>query len=524
MISREAIYDYLKEKRDSHLWLKDLSEDQLDQFIAEISPKPDLRRFPLRKHQKVAFILGVAYPEFYMHLDMGLGKCCLSLALLNYFIKIGRIRKGIVLAPTDEICDTWEEEIHKWNFPDPYVILKESSKTKWEWYEDLEQGIAIASYPGLVRMLSQKERIKRKGKKAKNALVPNRDLLDRFLIGIDAVIFDEVTKTQNNMSLTYRLCNQISKAANYRYALAGRAFGRDPMSVWAQFMLTDRGKTFHKNKGFFQEVFFEAKKSFWGGPYSKEYKFNKKREEDFGRIMQHRSIRYDSDECLDLPDLVADKKYVVLPSTSAVYYKKAVEELRKSKGNLRECKNAFIRMRQISSGYIGFIDDDTDERAQLEFEENPKLNLLLDLVEQVPDNRKFVICIDFIYSGLRISKALQNLKIEHGFLYGGTKDWPSMKARFDNSEDFRGLIVQSQKGSYGLNLQAANYSFVYESPVSVEVREQYNRRLRRQGQQHTVFQYDLIMRNTADEAILRFHTEGRNLYKHLVIDPESVVK
>lgn len=523
MISREAINAYLNAKYDSHLWMKSLSEEVLDQFIDEMQPKPDLRRFPLRKHQKVGFILGVAYPEFYLHYDMGLGKCMLSLALLNYFIRIGRIRKAIVLAPTDEICDTWEEEIHKWNFPDPYILLKGSTETKWEWYEGLEEGVAIASYPGLVWMLCEKEMKKGRGKKH-NELVPKKDLVSRFNRNIDAVIFDEITKCGNNGSLTFRLCNQISKVASYRYGLSGRAFGRDPMVAWAQFGLTDRGLTFHKNKGFFQEVFFESKKKFWGGPYSKEYKFNKKREGDFGRIMQHRSIRYSSDECLDLPALVADRKYVVLPSTSSVYYRKAVEELKKSRGNLRECKNAFIRMRQISSGFIGFIDDDTGERAQLEFEENPKLDLLLDLIEQVPDNRKFVICVDFIYSGLRISKALRGMKIQHGFLWSGTKDWPSLKSRFDNAEDFRGLIVQSQKGSYGLNLQAANYSFVYESPISVEVREQYNRRLRRQGQKHTVFQYDLIMRNTADEAILRFHAEGRNLYKSLVIDPESVVK
>jgi SNF2 family DNA or RNA helicase len=99
-----------------------------------------------------------------------------------------------------------------------------------------------------------------------------------------------------------------------------------------------------------------------------------------------------------------------------------------------------------------------------------------------------------------------------------------MKARFDNSKDFRGLIIQSQKGSYGLNLQAANYLFIYESPISVLDRTQLERRERRQGQKYTVFQYDLLMRNTADEAILRFHREGKSLYKNLVTDPESIIK
>ena len=63
----------------------------------------------------------------------------------------------------------------------------------------------------------------------------------------------------------------------------------------------------------------------------------------------------------------------------------------------------------------------------------------------------------------------------------------------------------------------------FESPVSVIDREQAERRLRRDGQEHTVFQYDPVVRGSVDRKILHFHAEGEDLMQALLRDPEKVL-
>ena len=524
MIDKFAVEKYLRKDFDSHVWLKSLSDKELNQLIAEMKPRPQIT-FPLRKHQKVCFILCIAYLTLYLQLDMGTGKTMIMLAVLDYLLDIGRIKKVLILVPTDEVADGWKEQIDEWCPDLPHILLKGDTQSKWEDFEDFEEGLVITSYPGLVWMCCVKEMVKRKGRKPKSELVPKRNLVDRLIKDIDAMIDDECTKLMNPDSLTFRICNQISKAVDIRFGLAGRAFGRDVEAVWAQFMVIDRGETFGSTLGFFREVFFDAKQNPWGGKWSKDYTFREEMSEDFGRIMQHRSITYDTAETdIILPPVVPARKYVDLPHSSMEYYRRTLDELKKSRGNYREVQNKFLRLRQISSGFIGFYDDDNGEKAQLEFKENPKLDLLMDLIEQMPEQRKFVIVVCFTWSGARISQELRKAKLDHGWLYSGTKNWPAMKKRFDSDPEFKGLVVQAQKSAYGLNLQAASYLFVYESPVAVLDRTQIERRLPREGQKHTVFQYDLIMRGTTDQSILAFHREGRNLYQDLVKNPEAALR
>lgn len=529
MISQSAVYDFLDREVDNWSWLKDLSDKKLDRMIAELEPVPYLGKSELRTHQKVGLLLGIALSDgLYFQLDMGLGKTFITVLLLNYFFSMGKIRKGLILTPTDEVADGWEEEINL-RCPDlPFMVLKGSSEEKWQQYLELEEGFAIISYPALNWMVSRKQpKKKKRGQKRKpkgSELVPQLPLINKLMKGVDSVVYDEITKTGKTESITHRICRQITRRTKIRYGLAGRAFGRDTMVVWPQFLLTDYGETFGRSVEFFREVFFKKTKAVFGGKWAFDYTFNKERKKDFSKIIAHRSLLYTSDECQDLPPLVQVKKHVILPASSQDFYDRTVKELRQSKGDWQECKNAFIRLRQISSGFIGFTDDDTGEKAQLEFEENPKLELLMELIDSLRENRKFVISVDFTWSGARISQELRKVKIDHGWLRGGTKDWPEMKKRFDGDPSFRGIILQNKKGAYGLNLQSANMHLIYERPISVIDWEQLQKRLRREGQKRTVFQYDLYMKNTADESIFRFHQQGRNLYSDLVVNPDKVLR
>jgi SNF2 family DNA or RNA helicase len=83
-------------------------------------------------------------------------------------------------------------------------------------------------------------------------------------------------------------------------------------------------------------------------------------------------------------------------------------------------------------------------------------------------------------------------------------------------------VANWKKASMGLNLQSASYMFFFESPVSSIDRYECEGRIYRTGQKERTFIYDLILRDSADEAILQFHREGKNLWKTLVENPAKI--
>ena len=168
-------------------------------------------------------------------------------------------------------------------------------------------------------------------------------------------------------------------------------------------------------------------------------------------------------------------------------------------------------MRQISSGFIGYKDDNTGKSAQSEFSNKPKLELLLDLLQRITPEAKAVVYNEYTFSGSMICRELNKLDIEHARIYGGTKDTQAELLRFVKNEECRVLVLNHHAGSMGLNLQVAQYVIYYESPVSPRVRMQADARVARQGSKHErVFIYDLVS-GTVDKAILKMHHEGKDL-------------
>jgi SNF2 family DNA or RNA helicase len=520
MISKTAITNYLGSPRENFVWVKKLSEAQLDQELRNISfDSPHFDKLML--HQKACILLGIAYPNLCFWLSMGVGKTLITLNLLNFFYQNGfLVAKTLILAPTDEVVNSWENEIKKW-YPDlPYTTLLGSTDEKWEKFNSLDSGLIIATYVGVAFMVSTLQPSK---KKEKNELVVDPRKLPDLVTDVEALILDESTKVANHQSLSFKVCSQIGKHCSIRYALAGRPFGRDPMSLWAQFYLVDRGETLSPFIGFYRETFFKKRPLIWH-PNAIEYIFDEKRKADLSRITAHRSISYALDECVSLPDLVRIKRYVSFPEETLAYYNGLIRDMIAAKGDISLVKNVFLRMRQLSSGFLGIKDDETGDKSEIEFESNPKLDLLMDLIEELPEDRKCIVFYEYTYSGRLISKTLKKHKIKAGWLWSGTKNWKQMEEEFREDPAFKVLVINSKKGAYGLNLQHSNYCFVYESPVSGIDRDQAEKRIHRTGQKHTCFIYDLIMRGSMDERILEYQTEGRSLFQALVSEPAKVLR
>lgn len=519
MIPQAAVKRFLGRELDTHLWVKGLERSELLKEIEQMHPRPELPE-ETWLHQLACFILGVAFPRFSFWLDMGTGKTLLAVLLLAYWHRCGKLRRAIVFAISDKAFSAWEKPFKRFNIKLPYILLEGSSERKWKQLEEFGDGVVVVSYPGAVAMVHERLPGKRKQK-----YVIDHKKVKRLLHRVDALVMDESTRAGGRGSLTNKLCDMISRKVKIVYALAGRPFGRDPTLLWSQQRLVDRGETFGETLGIFREAFFTAKSNYWGGPYSMDYTFKKSMKPVLSKMLQHRSITYAADECIELPKQVSVLEKVPFSGEALSYYSRFKEGLIAARGNFREIENAFVRMRQLSSGFLGLKDDETGEKAQIIFEENPKLELLLELLEELPEGRKAIIFYEFTVSGRRIFEELRKRKLGAIWLWAGTKSSTKEIERFMTDASCCFAVLQNRVGAYSLDglQEVANYEFFYESPVSVIDREQAERRLIRAGQNRKVFVYDLVVEGSMDERILDFHAEGQDLMNALMRDPTSVL-
>ncbi len=527
-INPKSVESFLDRKRDNHLWIKQAKEAKLDQELIALDFAVARPGKPFRLHQKACALLGIAYPRFAFWLDMGTGKTRLALELIRYWTLERKINVTLILVKSEPAVIGWENQLHEWKIGLPFITLLNSpSADKWEALRGFKRGLIICTYAGLTWMLAGKTKTMTKKGKVKTELAPDPEKIERLKDIIQAIVTDEATVIGNGGalgrtgSLIYRLLYKLKDVFAF-YELAGRPFGKDPTMLWSQCYLIDGGKALGDTLGMFRAAFFDSKPGYWGGF---EHKFRKQLLPELSRLARHRSITYSSGECLDLPKVIPRLEQVSLPPEALAYYKAQLKELRHNLATLggmaalREKELGFLRMRQISSGWMGYKDDLTGEKASMQFAVNPKLDRLLELLDEIPLDCKWVIFHEFTFTGQLICDALKKRKIKHVRGWGGTKDARAFQDAFDHNEDIEGAVINHRWGGDSLNLQRANYDFIFEAPLGAIMNEQMRRRINRDGQTRTVFDIDLICRGTVDRGILESHRAGDDFFKRVIRDP-----
>lgn len=501
--SPELVQWFLKRELDSFDYLKELSEQELDDRLARLKPVPQFH-VPLFRHQKVMFLLGVQYTNFLFFADLGAGKTALTLNIISYLKQSKRATKALVLVPNLVLIDSWLTEcaIHT-----PHLKALSVHGTKQYRLRQLKRDadIYVLNYAGLQSILSKTT--------GKRTIYPEdiRAFADQFHI----IAYDEITAVKHITSITHKICSTLSQRINYRYGLTGRPFGRHIEDLWAQFYAIDLGKTLGNNFFMFRSVFFKAQRR----PWAVEWKFNKDLTDKLHDILKNRSIRFQRDECITLPKLVPTPLPVKFPAEAATFFNAELEAFNNNRkaGDIDKTKASFIKMREIASGFVNYKDEQ-GETQQIVFKENPKLDLLVENLQQMPETEKAVVFHDFTFSGEQIVKALTKAKIGHRWVYGGTPDKKKLEyiRAFKFDPKVQVLVVNSASGAFGLNLQHASYMFFFECPVDPLVRYQAEGRLYRTGQTKVTNMYDLLVLGSIEGRILQFIKEGKNLLSELI--------
>lgn len=506
LMDPKVVREFLERPRDDWTHLKALSRGKIE---AVVLPTFDDFHTEPWTHQLVSMALGMANPQFEFLLDMGLGKTAVVLNLIRYHMQNSELHSTLVLVPSAVNVETWVKQIHKHRPDLRYIKLLGSQEERFRLLEE-PADVYLMNYAGLMVYMAELEERKKGG----NKMTPNKKLVQNFLHRFNGVVFDESHFLGNHDALVYRLCRRLSHHCFLRYGMTGTPFGRDPTRLWSQFYLVDHGETLGDTLALFRQAFFTAKANFWGGA---EWTLNPAKEGALRQAMQHRSIRYEDTECQDLPLMMPPERLTItMPEEQKLYYSRAVQKMKESRGDFRSLDSVFTRMRQITAGFVGFKNE-ADERLEVLFKQNPKIDALREVLECVPVGSKVVIYHEFLWSGRMICKALEELGVKYARISGLVK---GAKAKIENYHQFLEdptvtvLVANTLSGGTGVDeLQmVSRFVLFYELPTDPKTYRQAVKRVHRPGQQNRVYIYILEMERSVDAKVWGFMEEGMDLF------------
>lgn len=507
IIRRDAVNEYMDRQRDDFRWMKKLSKERMLRELQSLRVQPQFKTDPWL-HQMVCFWIGVHYPRFLFLLDMGLGKSKIFLDLITQTRRERKLEGALVCAPRLINVASWKDAVLEHSDLEPWPCHSGSIEEKWERLAHPRGDVTLIDYPGLHLALSKKEQFK-----GRNRLVPDPKKIKHIQRQYNWIGLDESHKLSSHDSLWYSIINQLTKTAEFCYGSTGTLFGKNVEDLWSQFKLVDRGETFGENLGLFRAGLFTAKMNPWQkGP---AYTFNPAHHETLTRMLQHRSIRYDEDEVLDLPRRTEMRILCEMSPEQKEHYLRALQGLINADGNLKEMDGQYIRMRQIISGYLVWEDD--HGRHNIAFKQNEKLEQLERLIDEMGDSK---IVVPYVYTetGRLITRRLEQLGIGYAWLYGGTKDKVACRNKFMEDPSCRVFVMQEEAGGTGNDglQKVARYMVMYETPTSPTARKQVVKRIHRPGQDRRVFIYDLVMQRSLDKGILEDLAAGIDIHDRVI--------
>lgn len=498
-VSKHAIERYLDKKPVPIPPFKGMATDRLLRSIYDSTGQFFETKTEILPHQLEGIAFALYQRRSMLFYEPRMRKTSIA---LNWAEHLKRARlwrnKGLVIAHSPDGLPVWESEsAMRCNLKVRIVHLDMG-----DFIEALEDDtdLIVIPWSGLQEMLS----IEGRNKRGETKLYANTDLIEQIAEEFGLCVIDESHLCMHHNTLRFAIAECITRQAKFRLAMTGTPVGRDPYALWAQAFLVDRGETLGYNYYFFEQAFSGKPKDNWftGRPV---YKFDPDKLPVLENKISSLAMSYQRSE---VEDQTVWSGVVSLHMTGDQLeaYKDVINKLVKLEHDSVEILSTFHRLRQVSSGYLPYIDNGGIERL-VHFRRNPKLEWLNNLFS-VPSDIQMVIFHDYRHSGELLCKMLTKHKIKHGWLYGGTRNSREVIEQFQTGET-QVLVANAAKGGVGIDLRMADYLVYFESPVSPIVRKQSEDRPMARGEKPV--DVDDLVCSGVEVRILEFIRQGRDL-------------
>ena len=445
-----------------------------------------------------------------LFLEMGLGKTAIVVNLCEHHFKQNEIKKALIICPLS-LCDTWTEEINRC-FPDRKVLNlcdRAGSQGKIRLLEEADAAdYILVNYDALGDV---KRHLSNLGAELHSYLLS----LDKKLL----ICCDESTYIKNALAGRSKGVLALGALSSFRVIMTGTPIPQGPQDIFGQYAflndsLFGRYFTNFRNNWFCMHPVWK----------NKVLGFRPGKEAAFKDILYRCAIRFTKDECTDLPPKLYETRSYKLSSEQAAFYiefsKQWIAEVEEHKISATNGVVKAMRLGQATTGFVGDSDQEGCKVSRV-FKENPKLELLLEVLREVEG--KAIIWCAWRHNVYEILARLRKEGISAVDYTGATEDRRKNEMLFRNDPSVKCFVGTGAAGSLGLNLQGPTVATViyFSNDWKVLTRQQSEDRCHRGTIKHNVTIIDLVAKGTVEESIVKALRKGRSLQESLLTAPKA---
>lgn len=425
-------------------------------------------KYKPHSYQEYAIRYIETHPISALLIDMGLGKTSITLtAIRNLLFDSFEVCKVLVIAPLRVAKNTWTDEIKK-----------------WEHLNTLTYSLIIGN---------ENERLSALNKKA-DIYIINRENVDwlvnksGYKFDFDMVVIDELSSFKNHQSKRFKSLMKVRPLVKRIVGLTGTPSSNGLMDLFAEFKILDMGKRLGYFIGQYRNTYFKPDKM--NGPIVYSYKPLPNAENAIYEKISDITVSMKANEYLKMPELLTSNYVVELSNSEKNQYdemkKSLVLEITDGEITASNAASLSNKLCQLSNGAIY-----DDEQNIVEIHDR-KLEALEDIIESM-NGKPLLIAYWYRHDLERIKSRFSVREIKTS---EDISDW--------NDGKIPVALIHPASAGHGLNLQNGGSTLVWFGLTwSLELYQQTNARLYRQGQKNTVVIQHIITKGTIDEQILK---------------------
>lgn len=418
-----------------------------------------------------------SHPIAALFLDMGLGKTIITLsAIKDLMLDTFEVSKVLIIAPLRVARDTWPTEIEKWDHLkglDISVIVG-----------DVKTRIAAVHHPAMIYVVNR-ENIK--------WLVEYYEK-NGMRWDFSMVVIDELSSFKNYQSQRFKYLRKVRPYVRRWVGLTGTPSSNGLMDLWAEIGILDGGERLGKFIGRYREAYFKAGSMNPSTGVVFQYVPRPGAEEMIYQRISDITISMKALDYLNMPDCIPTRYEVEMNTAECELYDMLKQDLLipLKDGDIDAANAASLtgKLLQMSNGAV------YDENGHARRIHDHKLEALEDLIEAA-NGQSVLVAYWFKHDRQRIIDHLEGLKIPVRDIKTSAdiKDW--------NAGRIPVALIHPASAGHGLNIQQGGHILIWFGLTwSLELYQQTNARLWRQGQTNVVTIHHIITKGTVDEDVM----------------------
>ena len=424
-------------------------------------------KYEPHNYQAFASEFILEHPVCCLMLDMGLGKTVITLtALWELVLDRFDVSRILVIAPKRVAEDTWPKEL-----------------AKWEHLQGLTYSLVLGS------------RAEREAALRREAFIYiiNREnvawLVENHPWDFDMVVIDELSSFKSSKAERFKALKRVRPKVSRIVGLTGTPAPNSLLDLWPQMYLLDMGQRLGRFIGGFRDRFFVPDKRNREIIYS--YKPREGAEEAIYNQISDICISMKAVDYLDMPERIDNRIEVEMSPREQKLYDAFQRDMVLSIGSEElDAVNAAAlsnKLLQMANGAV------YGEGKKVFPIHDRKLDALEDLVEAA-NGKPLLVAYWYKHDLQRIQSRFKKARCID--TSKDIDDW--------NAGNIPLALIHPASAGHGLNLQEGGCTIVWFGLTwSLELYQQLNARLWRQGQKHTVVIHHIITKDTHDEDVMR---------------------